>query len=172
MPSTSQLVRRIRPALAAIVAVASLGGCQRDQSEQQTTAETSAFRAEIDKLRSKYETAVAAGDPSALTPLLADGAVMVRPGGPDWDAMAAAAPGAPFPPGARIAIRPIEVVALSKEWAYEFGTATTTYTPQGANEARQLQDTYLLLFRNTGNGWKAYREVASSAPPPSGWPQD
>jgi hypothetical protein len=85
--------------------------------------------------------------------------------------MTAAAAGAPFPPGARIAITPIEVVALSDEWAYEFGTAITTYAPEGEDEARQLRDTYLLLLRNTGSGWKAFREVASSSPPPSGWPE-
>jgi hypothetical protein len=82
--------------------------------------------------------------------------------------MAAAASGAPFPPGAKIAISPIEVVALSKEWAYEFGTSTVTYTPEGSDEVLTLRDTYLILFRNTGKGWQAYREVASSTPPPSG----
>ena len=97
---------------------------------------------------------------------------MVRPGGPDWDAMAEAAAGAPFPPGAKIAITPIEVVSLGKEWAYEFGTAVTTYKLEGSDKIEELKDTYLILFRNTGNGWKAYREVASSAPPPSGWPDD
>ena len=131
-----------------------------------------AFRTEIDQLRAAYETAVARGDIEAMAAVLADGAVMVRPGGPDWDAMSAAASGAPFPPGARITITPIEVVALSKEWAYEFGTAVTTYTPAGADQAQQLRDTYLILLRNTGDGWKAYREVASSAPPPGGWPTD
>ena len=79
---------------------------------------------------------------------------------------------APFPPGAKIAISPIEVVSLSKKWAYEFGTATTTYTPEGSDQALKLRDTYLILFRNTGKGWQAYREVASSTPPPSGWPDD
>ena len=128
------------------------------------------FKPEIDKLRAEYEAAVAAGDASAMLPLLADGAVMVRPGSPAWDAMAAAASGLPFPPGARIAISPIEVVALSGEWAYEFGTATTTYTPPYSQEPIRLHDTYLLLLRNTGSGWKAYREVASSSPPPGGWP--
>jgi ketosteroid isomerase-like protein len=130
------------------------------------------FKAEIDKLRSAYEAAVSQGDASAMSPLLADGAVMVRPGAPDWEAMAASASRMPFPPGAKIAISPIEVVELSEEWAYEFGTATTTYTPQGSRDAIQLNDTYLVLFRNTGNGWKAYREVASSGPPPGGWPVD
>jgi ketosteroid isomerase-like protein len=135
-------------------------------------SQPSTFRAAIDNLRAAYEAAVASGSSNAVTPLLADGAVMVRPGGPDWDAMAASAAGAPFPLGARIAITPIEVVAMSEEWAYEFGTAITTYTPEGAAEERQLRDTYLLLFRNTGNGWKAFREVASSSPPPGGWPTD
>ena len=170
MPHTSQVAGRIFPGLVAIVAVASLGGCQSDRPAKEAAMDPSTIRAEIDKLRSEYETAVASGDSSALTALLADGAVMVRPGGPDWDAMAADASGAPFPPGAKIAITPIEVVALSKEWAYEFGTATTTYKRDGSDDVSELHDTYLILFRNTGKGWQAYREVASSAPPPSGWP--
>ena len=170
MPDTLQLAGRIL--LLAIAAVVGLGGCQIDRSDEQATADPSAVRAEIDKLRSEYESAVAAGDSNAMSALLADGVVMVRPGGPDWDAMAAAASGAPFPPGAKIAISPIEVVSLSKEWAYEFGTATTTYTPEGSDQVLELRDTYLILFRNTGKGWQAYREVASSSPPPSGWPDD
>ena len=170
MPHTSQVAGRIFPGLVAIVAVASLGGCQSDRPAQEAAMDPSKIRAEIDKLRFEYETAVASGDSNALTALLADGAVMVRPGGPDWDAMAAAASGAPFPPGAKIAITPIEVVALSKEWAYEFGTATTTYKRDGSDNVLELHDTYLILFRNTGKGWQAYREVASSSPPPGGWP--
>ena len=130
----------------------------------------STVRADIDRLRAAYESAVAAGDVSAMVPLLAEGAVMVRPGAADWEAMAAAAAGAPFPPGARIVIKPVEVVPLSAEWAYEFGTSTTTYMPPGATEPVKLRDTYLILLRNTGDGWKAYREVASASPPPSGWP--
>lgn len=149
------------------IAVSSLAGCQRDSSAEQALT-----RAEIDKLRARYEAAVASGVPESLTPLLANGAVMVQPGAPDWTAMSSAAKGAPFPPGATIAIEPIEVVALNQEWAYEFGTSTTTYTPEGSGAPQQLRDTYLVLFRNTGDGWKAYREVASAGPPPGGWPSD
>lgn len=133
---------------------------------EQWLEQAARIKTEIDELRAAYESAVAQGEPSALTPLLAQDAVMVRPGGADWDAMAEAAAGAPFPRGARIDIEPIEVVALSHEWAYEFGTSTVTYTPAGATDSRQLHDTYLILFRNTGDGWKAYREVASSVAPP------
>jgi len=172
MPSRSQLAGRTHPALVAILVIASIGGCQSDRSDQHAPVDPSAIRAEIDKLRSDYEAAVASGDANAIAALLADGALMVRPGGPDWDAMAAAASGAPFPPGAKIKITPIEVVSLSNEWAYEFGTATTTYLPEGSDRVLELRDTYLILFRNTGKGWRAYREVASSAPPPSGWPID
>jgi ketosteroid isomerase-like protein len=141
-------------------------------SRSERCAVPDTFRAEIDRLRSAYEAAVAAGDVSALTPLLEEGAVIVQPGAPEWAAMAASAPGLPFPPGARIAIHPLEVVELSSEWAYEFGTATTTYVPRGSRDETQLHDTYLVLFRNTGKGWKVYREVASSGPPPGGWPAD
>jgi ketosteroid isomerase-like protein len=129
-----------------------------------------AVRAEIDKLRSAFEAAVADGRIEAMLPLLAEGAVMVQPGAPDWMAMRAAAGGAPFPPGARMVISPAEVVALSDEWAYEFGASTTTYTSPHTNEVAQLRDTYLILFRKTADGWKAFREVASSSPPPGGWP--
>src|SRR5262245_53512816 len=153
-----------------IATVIALAGCQRDASTPLSAAEQASIRAEIDKLRAQYEAGVASGTPESLTPLLAQGAVMVPPGSPDWNALAAAAKGAPFPPGATIAIKPIEVAALSREWAYEFGTSITTYTPEGADAAQQLRDTYLVLFRNTGDGWKAYREVASAASPPGGWP--
>jgi len=148
-----------------------VSGCQREPSPL-SAAEQASIRGEIDRLRASYEAAVASGRAESMTPLLANGAVMVQPGAPDWSAMAAAAKGAPFPPGATIRIKPIEVVALNREWAYELGTSITTYTPEGADTAQQLRDTYLVLFRNTGDGWKAYREVASAAAPPGGWPGD
>ena len=160
----------MNPRICVLIAVLGLAGCQRDGAAPLGAAEQASIRAEIDKLRARYEAGVASGTAEALTPLLAPGAVMVQPGAPDWNAMAASAKGAPFPPGATISIKPIEVVALSHEWAYEFGTSITTYTPEGANAAQQLRDTYLVLFRNTGDGWKAYREVASARSPPGGWP--
>lgn len=164
MVNTSLFTPGNRRAAAVMLSLTALAGCESRHQD------SSVAQAEIDKLRAAYESAVASGDPSAIAPLLAEGAVMVRPGSPDWNAMAAAAQGAPFPPGARIVIKPREVVALSAEWAYEFGTSTTTYTPPGASEPVKLHDTYLILLRNTGDGWKAYREVASAAPPPGGWP--
>lgn len=71
----------------------------------------------------------------------------------------------PFPPGATIDITPKEVQVLSEDWAFEFGTASVSYTPEG-REAKTIRDTYLLLIKKTENGWKAHREVASSHLPP------
>jgi ketosteroid isomerase-like protein len=105
-----------------------------------------------------------------MATMLADGAVMVPPGGAQWDSLRAAS-GYPFPPGATIDITPIEVRVLSEDWAYEFGNSTVTYTPEGADEPRKLNDTYLVLFRNTPDGWKLYREVASSNLPPNAGPR-
>ena len=45
------------------------------------------------------------------------------------------------------------------------------YTPAGASEPRTLNDTYLILFRNAGGGWKVYREVASENAPPKAPPR-
>jgi len=59
-----------------------------------------------------------------------------------------------------------ELLEESDEWAYDFGTSTATYTPEGASAPRTLRDTYLLLLRNREDGWELYREVASSALPP------
>lgn len=128
--------------------------------------DTVAVRATIDSMRSTWERGVAASDFKSMGALLTKDAVMVQAGGPAWDSLSASARGAPFPPGTTIDITPIEVRVLSPEWAYEFGTSVVSYTPQGAGGARKLNDTYLVLFRNTGDGWKLYREVASSNAPP------
>ena len=167
---SATLVRRVAAVFAAFVVAGSLCGMSARDQQSTVAVDTATIRAAIDSLRSAYEQAVAAGNFDAMSALLAESAVMVPPGGPEWDSMFAAASGAPFPPGATIDITPIEVVALSNEWAYEFGTSITTYTPEDAKESRQLRDTYLILLRNRGEGWKAFREVASSRPPPGGWP--
>ena len=143
---------------------------QEQQPVQQVSLDTVAARAAIDSLRSAYEGAVASGNFESLGAMLAEGAVMVRPGGPQWDSFFGSSP-LPFPPGSTIDIEPIEVHVASQEWAWEFGNSSVTYTPAGANEARSLKDTYVVIFRNTGDGWKVYREVASSNLPAARPPQ-
>ena len=96
------LFRIHRMALGMVIAVAGmLTACQKKdettpaattppEASADASAQADTIKAEIDKLRSAYEVAIAAGDASAMSSLLADGAVMVRPGAPDWEAMAAA----------------------------------------------------------------------------------
>ena len=175
MLNTAQLDARLSRRVLGIglaVAAGSLAACQpndqpQDQrpSAQPAPVDTVAVRAVIDSLRAGYEQAVASGNFDQMGAMLAEGAVMVPPGGPKWDAMFASSK-LPFPPGATIDITPIEVRVLSHEWAYEFGTSTLTYKPAGAASAETMSDTYLILFRKTPGGWKVFREVASSNLPP------
>lgn len=135
------------------------------QAGQPATVDTAAAKAAIDTLRAAYEEAVATGNFANMGAMLADGAVMVRPGGTQWDSLFAASE-LPFPPGATIDITPMEVRIIDHEWAYEFGNSIVTYTPKGSAAPWALKDTYLIIFRNAGDGWKLYREVASSNLPP------
>ena len=169
----AMVVRHIYLAVAVVVVAGSLAACKpqgQEQSAQEGAVDTAAVRTAIDNLRSAYEEAVRSGNFENMGAMLAQGAVMVRPGGAQWDSLFAASE-LPFPPGATIDITPIEVRVLSQEWAYEFGNSTVKYTPKGANEAWSLKDTYLIVFRNVGDGWKLYREVASSNLPPQARPQ-
>lgn len=154
------------PFLLMLVATVSLTACQSQepQSPQAVAVDTSAVIATIDSLRTLFEQTVATGDFETMSSMLANGAVMVGPGGPQWDSLRTAS-AFPWPPGATLDIEPIETVVLNEEWAYDFGTSTATYTPAGASEPQVLHDTYLLLLRNTESGWKLYREVASPALP-------
>jgi len=133
-------------------------------------AEDRAAETEIGALRGAFVEAVARGDFAALGALLAEGAVLVQPGTAEWEAMRAAAGGAPYPPGAAMEIRPLEVKVIDDQWAFEFGTTRIAYADPASGERREVRDTYLIVLRNDGDGWGPYREVASASPPPGGWP--
>lgn len=151
------------------IAMATLSACQppERQSPGATAVDTAAIIAIIDSMGALYEQTVATGDFETMGNLLADGAVMVGPGGPQWDALRAESE-FPWPPGVALEMTPIETVVLNEEWAYVFGTSTATYTPEGTTEPQTLRDTHLVLLRKTEAGWKLYREVASPALPPEG----
>ncbi|MCQ8184985.1 nuclear transport factor 2 family protein [Parvularcula maris] len=143
-----------------------LGGAQAEVDEETRSAAVAVF----DEMRETFERHAGQADPSPLFALLRPDTAMVSPGGPVWDRIYAdaAEQGLPFPNGFSIDVQPREVVVMSEEWAYEFGTSVVTYTPQG-EEPMTVRDTYLLLLRNEGEGWKLYREVASLRAPPGGW---
>ena len=126
--------------------------------------------AEIDLLRSQFEQAVASGDLAALGALVSPEAVIIQPGAADWKAMQQLAAGAPFPQQAKIKITPFETTIVNAEWAFERGSSVVTYVNPETGDEIMLRDSYLLVFRNDGQGWKVYREVASASAPPEGWP--
>lgn len=152
--------------LALTIGIAACEAREAPQPSPSGAVDTVAVMAAIDSLRSSFQNAVATGAYESLGGMMAEGAVMVRPGGPQWDS-AFASSDLPFPPGATLDIVPIETRVLSDGWAYEFGNTTLRYSPPGAAAPRSLTDTYLILLRNTGDGWKIFREVASSNLPPS-----
>lgn len=143
-----------------------LGGCSPSVPEEKASADTS----EIDQVRAQFEAAVASGDPSSLFALVYPDTVFVRPATAEWEAMQRASGEAPFPQGAVLTITPLETKIFNEEWAYDFGASRLTYPDPATGEEVELRDTYLLILRNTGSGWKPYREVASASPPPAGWP--
>src|SRR5215211_6702415 len=59
-----------------------------------------------------------------------------------------------LPPGATFEVKPLELEALSADWAYAFGTDKLTFA-DGKTETM----TFLVLIRKTTAGWKTFREV-------------
>ena len=125
--------------------------------------------AEIDRLRADFMTAMAAQDFAALGALSHPDFQQTLPGGPANLEMLAAAGNAPLPPGYRIDITPRELVVITEDWAYEYGTTVQSYLPDGAEERVEIPNTYLLILKKHDGQWTPYREVASALPPPDGW---
>ncbi|MHA7871085.1 MAG: nuclear transport factor 2 family protein [Hyphococcus sp.] len=161
----------MKPRIIAIAAAALLAGCGGGSTEEAGVDEAAVLAA-LDAQRANFESAVATGDMAALGALITPQTIMVQPGSSDWKAMQAQAGGMPFAPGARIDITPVETKVINEEWAYEFGASIITYPSAETGDDIELRDTYLILLRNDGNGWKPFREVASASPPPGGWPQN
>ncbi len=157
--------------MSAAVSLALLAGstaCQQPAEQpggESATIDTAAIMAAIDSNREAFEQSIADGDWQRLNSLAADDLVMILPGGATWDTVVSASPG-PYPAGAEKEINPIEVRILNKDWVYELGTSTVTWTPEGADEERTVRYSFLVLHHRTENGWKVKREVASSRLPP------
>ena len=168
-PGSKASLGGARAGLSAVV-MAVLAGCGQAPEVRDEPVDVDAALAALNAARSGFEAAVASGDMATVMAAVGPDAIMVQPGSADWNAMRAVAGPAPFAAGARISITPIETRVLSNEWAYDFGASVITYPSPETGETVTLRDTYLLVLRNEGEGWKPYREVASSRPPPGGWP--
>lgn len=159
---------RFEPVTLAVIAVIAATACQpadRAASGEGAAVDTAAVMGAIDSLRTSFEQAIADGDWQRLRSLAAEDLVMILPGGATWDTITTASEG-PYPAGAEKEITPIEVRILDEDWVYELGTSSVTWTPEGADEERTDRYSYLVLHHRTPEGWKVYREVASSRLPP------
>ena len=150
-----------------------VSGCEQqaanDAPSAMTESETALTMAAIDELRGEFQRAIAEQDFAALGQMMHPEAIQVMPASAEWLAMNEVKGDAPFAPQYTITITPIETRIINNEWAYDFGNSVSTYVPEEGAEPIRVRDTYLLLLRNTGDGWKLYREVASASPPPGGW---
>lgn len=122
--------------------------------------------AAIDDMRAAFAESVAKGDGAEIMAMTHPDAMMVGPAGPVWDRVYGdgAAQGLPMAKGTKLEIQPKETVVMSPEWAFETGNTSMRYEPE-PGVILEGGDTYMMLFRNDGSGWKLYREVASARRP-------
>lgn len=161
--------------LVPLLAIPLMVGCQpaeRGQTGETAALDTAAVRAAIDTLRQDYLEAYNAGDAAALATLYTEDAVFLPADAPPvdgrdsirahWERELAAGPA--------LEVESHEVIPLSPSWASSGGLYRVTVTPEGAEEPVTVRGSYLLLFRNTGEGWKLFRHSATydSMPPGPG----
>lgn len=147
-----------------------LAACSDAEQSVAAPVDRVAAAGEIDALREQFQRAVAEGDMATLGAIVTTDAILLQPGSAEWKKMQATAGGAPFPPGATIKITPFQTTVIDAEWAFERGASLVTYPDPESGDEIELRDAYLIIFRNDGDGWRLYREVASASVPPEGWP--
>lgn len=166
---------RLRPPVAAICLVltasAALSCAQQGQQAADGAAvDTAAVEASLDSVRSAFEAATEAGDYDAQAAAFAEDAIYSPPMSPPVrgrDSIRAHLERS-TPSGATLRLRPVDTRILGPDRAYEYGTATTTFTPEGADEPRSASSTYAVFLERTAAGWKIVQEVVSSHQPPPG----
>ncbi|MFW6193576.1 MAG: YybH family protein [Gemmatimonadota bacterium] len=167
---------QIRTSSAAVLAASVLAvatACQpaAEQDGQQGAAvDTAAVMSALDSLRTTYEEAFAAGDVATMASTFTEDAIFSEPGAAPVTGRSTireAMEEAPPPEGATLSLRPTETRVLTNDLVYEMGTGTVTFTPEGADEAQEMESSYLVILARTADGWKVSREVVSPNQPPS-----
>lgn len=170
-----RLTIRSGSALVLLAALATIG-CQPAETGkmQETTVDTAAVMSSLDSLRQAFLDAYNAGDTAAVAALFTEDAVRLPPDAPPVrgaDAVAANFAQA-WAQGAHLDdLSPLETNLASADWAFEHGTYQVTVTPEGADEGRTMEGSYLVVLHRTADGWKLARDAATydSVPPaPSG----
>lgn len=162
-----------------VAVLASMAAC-RPAGEQQATGgeagrmaeavDTAAVMTAIDSVRSAFVEAYSAGEVSRASPFIHPDFIYSPQGHPPIRGRDSviAHDQRNLPPGASFELEPVDTRVMNDEWAFELGTSTVTFTPQGADEETSMQSSYLVVLRNTGDGWRLYREVGGSNQPPGG----
>lgn len=169
--------RLLRPSIraaAVIVLATAAAACQPEPEERAGGAavDTAAVMSSLDSMRTVFEEAVEAGDYETQGSVYTSDALFSAPMTPlarGRDSITAVQRRT-TPPGATLVIEPIEERILSPDWVYEYGTATLTFTPEGADGPVEMGSTYFVLFQRTPDGWKIHREALSADGPPPGMP--
>ncbi len=156
--------------------VAGMLSCSAPESQEADTMEaamdepeapavdSAAVAAEITKIRETYMEMVRSGDYSPMQELAHPEFTSTGPFSAKFDEIRSYADGGPYPAGLELNIEPEALHVINDTWAWETGYTTGTYTPEGESESIQVADTYLMVLKNEGSGWKIYREVATAMP--------
>ena len=141
-----------------------------DAATGETAEDTATIEASLDSIRTALEEAFAARDVDAMASLYARDAIFSPRDGPPVhgrDSIRAYFD-RNVPPGVTANIEATDLRALTAEWAYAYGNIRLSFTPEGADAPVQLPATFLVMLRNTREGWKIYRESLSADEPVPG----
>lgn len=165
----SRSARRGLTAGLALLLSAGLLACQpadeaADGEDGKAKSERPAASAAIDSTRAAFEQAVADRDFETQAGIYTSDAILSVTGSgvtQGRDSIRALLERT-TPPGATLEIRPLESRSLGEDWRYELGTSVLTFTPEGADGEQSVESTYMVLLRQTPDGWKVHREVLSA----------
>jgi uncharacterized protein (TIGR02246 family) len=139
---------------------------ERQRQAENKDVDTTVLLRSIDTLAAKMGEAHAKKDVALFGSTWMQDGIMSLPGAPmavGKDAIVNAFKNQPaLPPGADFKINPLEIKVINEDWAYVFGVDSLTMTPLGYTVPQKQTFTFLVLLRNSPDGWKNYREVLSA----------
>lgn len=160
-------IRKLMPPVLTVAVLAVTAACQpADQQDDQQAAavDTAAIMATFDDLRSEFEEAFSAGEAATMASQFTQDAIYAQPGAPPVtgrsEIRSSLEEEGP-PEGATVSIQPTRTQVISADWAYEMGVSTVSFTPEGADQAQETSNTYLVVLHRTDDGWKLAAEALS-----------
>lgn len=160
--------------LAALFALPLLSGCQPAEQgpQQEAGLDTAAVTSAVDSLRQSFLDAHNAGEAGRVASLYTQDAVLLPTDRPPVDGRDSiqAFFARELAAGPTLEVEPHEVKPLSPRWTSSGGTYRVTVSPEGTQDTTTVRGSYLILFRQTADGWKLFRHAATfdSLPPAPG----